>query len=211
MIWTTLILLPQTWILRVRKFCCMCFEDNEAVIKMIMKGKRARQWDMFPEPTEMLLIGCLIESIWTPWTPRTKSNTLTPRTNSQTYWPGETSHVMNGLIFFVLFNISHFSSTDCSEVMSKRTQEDTGGERVTAKSKPMTKLVSRCSERNLEVLASTALESPGENQTWKSITSGLVKCAAIKVRGDPLYTTLARRATQNGTLTRNLVFSRVEI
>ena len=32
---------------------------------------------MFPEPTELLLIGCLIESIWTP---KSKSNTLTPKT-----------------------------------------------------------------------------------------------------------------------------------
>ena len=59
-----------------------------------------------------------------------------------------------------LFNISHFSSTDCSEVMSKRTQKDSGEERVTAKSKPMMNLVSRCSVRDLTVLASTATESP---------------------------------------------------
>ena len=36
-----------------------------------------------------------------------------------------------------LFNISHFSSTVCSEVMSKRTQEESGEERLTAKSWPM--------------------------------------------------------------------------
>ena len=59
-----------------------------------------------------------------------------------------------------LFNISHFSSTNCSEVMSERTQEDADEERVTAKSKPMVKLVSRCSERNPDVLPSTAAESP---------------------------------------------------
>ena len=53
---------------------------------------------MFPRPTELLLIGCLKESIWTP---RSKSNTLTPRTNSQTYWPREISRVMNGTIFCV--------------------------------------------------------------------------------------------------------------
>ena len=58
------------------------------------------------------------------------------------------------------FNISHFISTDCSDVMSKRTQKDSGEERVTAKSKPMMNLVSRCSERTLDVLASTASESP---------------------------------------------------
>ena len=61
-----------------------------------------------------------------------------------------------------LFNISHFSSTDCSEVMLKRTQKDSGEERVTAKSKPMMNLVSRCSERIPDVLASIAPESPGK-------------------------------------------------
>ena len=59
-----------------------------------------------------------------------------------------------------LFNISHFSSTDCSEVMSKRTRKDSGEERVTAKSKPMMNLVSRCSARTPDVLSSTASESP---------------------------------------------------
>ena len=63
-----------------------------------------------------------------------------------------------------LFKISHFSSTDCSEVMSKRTQKESGEERVTAKSKPMMNLVSRCSERTPDVLASTASESPGKTR-----------------------------------------------
>ena len=61
-----------------------------------------------------------------------------------------------------LFKFGHFSSTDCSEVMSKSTQEDAGEERVTAKSKPMMNLVSRCSVRNTNVLASTASESRGK-------------------------------------------------
>ena len=71
--------------------------------------------------------------------------------------------MMNGIIFLCLFNISHFSSTDCSEVMSKRTQQDSGEERVTAKSKPMMNLVSRCSERT-HVLPSTASESLGKTR-----------------------------------------------
>ena len=58
-----------------------------------------------------------------------------------------------------LFNISHFSSTNCSEVMSKRTQKSTGEERVTAKSKQMINLVSLCSERDLDVHATIASES----------------------------------------------------
>ena len=56
------------------------FEDNEAVIKMIMKG-RSPTMRHVSRTTELLLIGCLIELILTP---RFKSNILTPRTNSQT-------------------------------------------------------------------------------------------------------------------------------
>ena len=59
-----------------------------------------------------------------------------------------------------LFNISHFSSTNCSGVMSKRTQKDAGEERVIAKSRPMMSLIPRCSERTFDVLASAASESP---------------------------------------------------
>ena len=58
-----------------------------------------------------------------------------------------------------LFNISHFSSTVCSEVMSNRTQEDAGEERVTAKSKPMMNLIARCNVRTPDVRPSTASES----------------------------------------------------
>ena len=68
--------------------------------------------------------------------------------------------MMSGIIFLCLFNMGHFNSTDCSEVMSRRTQEESGEERVTAKSKPMMNLVSRCSERTPVVLPSTASESP---------------------------------------------------
>ena len=57
------------------------FEDDEVVIKMSIKGK-VLQWDTTPEPTELLLIGCSIELIWTP---KSKSNTSTPKTNSLTF------------------------------------------------------------------------------------------------------------------------------
>ena len=60
--------------------------------------------------------------------------------------------------------MSHFSSTKCLEVMSKRSQEDAGEERVTAKSKPMMNFVSRCSARDPNVLASTASESLGKTR-----------------------------------------------
>ena len=63
-----------------------------------------------------------------------------------------------------LLNISHFSSAECSEVMSKRTQKGSGEERVTAKSKPMMILVSRCSERTPVGLSSTASKSAGKTR-----------------------------------------------
>ena len=75
----------------------------------------------------------------------------------------------NGINLLCLFNIGHFSSTVCSEVMSKRTQEESGEERVTAKSRPMMSLIARPPS----TLSSSASESPGkksyENQSrWSA-------------------------------------------
>ena len=42
-----------------------------------------------------------------------------------------------------LFNIIHFSSTVCSDTMAKQSQQDSGEERVTAKSRPMMNLIAR--------------------------------------------------------------------
>ena len=77
---------------------------------------------------------------------------------------------MSGTIFCVCFNISHFSSINMCKTMSKRTQEDAGEPRVTANSKPITNLVSRCSERDPSVLASTASESPVKTRYESQIT-----------------------------------------
>ena len=57
-----------------------------------------------------------------------------------------------------LFNVSHFSSTVCSEAMAKRVQQDSGEERVTAKSRPMMSLIARVPS----TLSSSASESPGK-------------------------------------------------
>ena len=42
-----------------------------------------------------------------------------------------------------LFNLSHFSSTACTAAMAKRAQQESGEERVTAKSRPMMNLTAR--------------------------------------------------------------------
>ena len=59
-----------------------------------------------------------------------------------------------------LFNISHFSSTVCSAAMAKRIQQESGEERVTAKSRPMMNLTARMPSN---VSSSTSV-SPGK--TW---------------------------------------------
>ena len=63
-----------------------------------------------------------------------------------------------------LFNFSHFSSAACSEVMLKRTQKESGEERVTAKSRPMMNLIARSNERAPSTLSSTASECPGKTR-----------------------------------------------
>ena len=63
---------------------------------------------------------------------------------------GEWNHLL------CLFDISHVSLTDCSEVMSKRTQEGSGEERVTAKSRPMTSSIAGAPS----TLSSSASERP---------------------------------------------------
>ena len=86
---------------------------------------------MFPEPTELLLIGYLIESIWTP---KSKSNTLTPKTQfADMLTKGNFTRDEWNRLF--VFNISRFSSTNCSEVMSKRSQKDSGEERESLQSR----------------------------------------------------------------------------
>ena len=131
------------------------FEDNEAVIKIIIKG-RSPTMRHVSEPTELLQIGCFDRINLDPKiqikyidTKIQLADILTKGNFTRDEW----NHLL------CLFNISHFSSINSLEAMSKRTQEDAGEERVTAKSKPMMNLVSRYSVRDPNVLASTASES----------------------------------------------------
>ena len=87
---------------------------------------------------------------------------------------------MSGIIFCVCFNISHFSSTDCSEV-SKRTQEEAGEERVTAKSRPMMSLIARAHSN----LSSSASESPGK-RSYESQSPWSAKAEKKERTGQPV-------------------------
>ena len=117
---------------------------------------------MFPEPTELLLIGLFDRINWDPKIQIKYIDNKNQLTDILTKG-NLTCDEWNRLL--CLFNISHFSSTDCPEVMSKRTQEDAGEERVTARSKPILNLVSRYSVRDPNVLASTATESPEKTKS----------------------------------------------
>ena len=132
------------------------FEDNEAVIKMIIKGRSPTMRHV--SRTHRVALDWLFDRINLNTTIQIKyidtKNQLADTLTKGNFTRDEWNHLL------CLFNISHFSSTDCSELMSKRTQKDSGEERVTANSKSMMNLVSRCSEKTPDVLASTASESP---------------------------------------------------
>ena len=132
------------------------FEDNEAVIKMVIMGRSPTMRHV--SRTHRVALDWLFDRIILEPkiqikyidTKNQPADILTKGNFTRDEW----THLL------CLFNISHFRSTDCSEVMSKITQEGAGEERVTAKPKPMMNLISLCSERTPDVLASTASESP---------------------------------------------------
>ena len=126
------------------------FEDNEAVIKMIIKAKSLTMRHV--SRTHRVALDWLFDRINLDPKIQIKyidtKNQLADILTKGNFTRDEWNHLL------CLFNISHFSSINCSEVMSKKTQKDSGEERVTGKSKPMMNFVSRCSERNPNVLAS---------------------------------------------------------
>ena len=132
------------------------FEDNEAVIKMIIKGRSLTM--RLVSRTHRVALDWLFDRINLDPKIQIKyidtKNHLADILTKGNFTRDEWNH------FLCLFNISHFSSINSLEAMSKRTQEDAGEERVTAKSKPMMNLVSRYRVRDPNVLASTASESP---------------------------------------------------
>ena len=101
------------------------FEDNEAVIKMIIKGRSPAMRHV--SRTHRVPLDRLFDRI--NLDPKihikyidTKSQ-LADMLSKGNFTRVEWNHLL------CLFNISHFSSTVCSEVMSKRTQKESGEEK----------------------------------------------------------------------------------
>ena len=110
---------------------------------------------MFPEPTELLLIGCSIESLFQNPNQIHRHQEPTRRhTDKGNFTRDKWNHLLS------LFNIRHFNSTICSCAMAKRIQQESGEERVTAKSRPMMNLTARMPS----VVSSSTSSSPVK--TW---------------------------------------------
>ena len=115
------------------------FEDNEAVIKMIMKGRSPTMRHV--SRTHRVALDWLFDRINLDPKIQIKyidtKNQLADILTKGNFTRDEWNHLLT------LFNISHFSSTACIAAMAKRAQQESGEGRVTAKSRPMMNLTAR--------------------------------------------------------------------
>ena len=113
------------------------FEDNEAVIKMIIKGRSPTMRHV--SRTHRVALDWLFDRINLDAKIQIKyidtKNQLADILTKGNFTRDEWNHLL------YLFNISHFSST--AEKMAKRLQHDSGEERVTAKSRSMMSVIAR--------------------------------------------------------------------
>ena len=132
------------------------FEDNEAVIKMIIKGRSPTMRHV--ARTHRFALDWLFDR--TNLDPKIQikyidtKNQLADILTNGNFTRDEWNHLLS------LFTISHFSSTVCSAAMAKRIQQESGEERATAKSRPMMNLTARMPT----VVSSSTSSSPVK--TW---------------------------------------------
>ena len=131
------------------------FEDNEALIKMIMKGMSPTMRDV--SRTHRVALDWLFDRI--NLDPKIQiryidtKNQLADILTKGNLTRDEWNHLLT------LFNISHFSSTSCIAAMAKRAQQESGEGRVTAKSRPMMNLTARTPS----AVSSSASANPGRS------------------------------------------------
>ena len=142
------------------------FEDNEAVIKMIIKGRSPSMRHV--SRTHRVALDWLFDRINVDPKIQIKyidtKDQLADILTKGNFTRDEWNHLL------CLFNISHFSSTACTAAMAKRSQQDSGEERVTAKSRPMMNLIARTPS----FVSSSTSVSPekkhyGYQDPWKSV------------------------------------------
>ena len=129
------------------------FEDNEAVIKMTIKGRSPTMRHV--SRTHRVALDWLFDRINLDSKIQIKyidtKNQLADILTKGNFTRDEWNHLLS------LFNISHFSSTVCSAAMAKRLQQGSGEERVTATSRPVMNLTARM----LPVVSSSTSSNPG--------------------------------------------------
>ena len=129
------------------------FEDNEAAIKMIIKGRSPTMRHV--SRTHRVALDWLFDRINLDPKIQIKyidtKNQLAYILTKGNFTRDEWNHLLN------LFNISRFSSTSCTCAMAKRAQQGSGEERVTAKSRPMMNLTARMPS----VVSSSTSSNPG--------------------------------------------------
>ena len=153
------------------------FEDNEAVIKMIIKGRSPTMRHV--SRTHRVALDWLFDRInLDPKiqikyidTKKQLADILTKGNFTRDEW----NHLL------CLFNISHFSSTVCSETMARRSLHDSEEERVTAKSRPMMSLIARVpSNVSSSTSVSPVKRSYGNQNPWSTLAE------KRSDRGDPI-------------------------
>ena len=142
------------------------FEYNEAVIKMIIKGRSPTMRHV--SRTHRVALDSLFDRINLDPKIQIKyidtKNPVADMLTKGNFTRDEWNHLV------CLFNISHFSSTVCSETMAKRLQQDSGKERVTAKSRPMMSLIARVpSNVSSSTSVSLGKRSYGNQDPWSTI------------------------------------------
>ena len=144
------------------------FEDNEVVIKVVVKGRSPTMRHV--SRTQRVALDWLFDRINLDSKIQIKyidtKNQLADILTKGHFTRDEWNHLLN------LFNISHFSSTVCSPVMAKRAQQGSGKERVTAKSRPMLNLTATMPSVVLSSTSSNPVRSSyGYQDPGKSVTS----------------------------------------
>ena len=142
------------------------FEDNEAVIKMIIKGRSLTMRHV--SRTRRVALDWLFDRINLDPIIQIKyidtKNQLADILTKGNFTRDEWNHLL------CLFNISHFSSTVCSETMAKRLRQDSGEERVTTKSRPMMSLIAKVpSNVSSSTSVSLGKRSHGNQNPWSTI------------------------------------------
>ena len=140
------------------------FEDNEALIKMIIKGRSPTMTHV--SRTHRVALDWLLDRINLDPKIQIKyidtKNQLTDILTKGNFTRDERNRVL------CLFNISHFSSAECSEVMSKRTQKRFRWRKSHSKVETNDEFGLAMQWKDSCRAVFYCIRKPGENQTLKS-------------------------------------------